>query len=151
MAGTSVRRYVMSYLAEGERLYEESDVVSGATGDAAHRLRTGFGAAREEEESPVAPNPTGEICDTFKIVEGTSSSIAGFPSASEGSPGIAREMPLEIRPQIAQRMAVARVDRNDAGVLSFPVSREGQDMACFSSHTSLSGGGTWGRESAGDG
>ncbi len=70
MAGTSVRRYVMSYLAEGERIYEESDVVSDATGDAAHRLRTGFGAAREEEESPFVPNPTGEICDTCKIVEG---------------------------------------------------------------------------------
>ncbi len=48
------------------------------------------------------PNPTGDTC---KIVEGTSSSIAGSPSASEGSPGIAREMPLETRPQIAGSVA----------------------------------------------
>ena len=55
----------------------------------------------------------------------------------------------QTRPQIAQRMVVAKAGGNDAGGRFFPVGRKVLDVACFPSHTSLSGGEAWGWESAG--
>jgi hypothetical protein len=51
---------------------------------------------------------------------------------------------------MAQRMDGAGAGGIEAEGRSFPCGRKALDVACFSSHTSLSGGGAWERGSTGD-